>query len=111
MPGLQVMGADRWAACPKCFKLAQAEFEAYEAEVRDAYGKVDVDTFEFMREKLKSMDEAIDLRQSHTSQFTFRENWDIEGVSEGTVTVDYRGSCSMCGLHVELKAKKEIDLE
>jgi hypothetical protein len=71
-------------------QLAEAE------KLGDAYGKVSFGEWKEMR---RIYDERA---KKVTDFFTFREDWQI--INDGdTVTVDYGGSCDICGLSVEFK--------
>jgi hypothetical protein len=39
---------------------------------------------------------------------TFREDYEIYGAEDGTVTVTYSGSCQSCGLSLSFRDDREI---
>lgn len=64
------------------------------------YGSLPVEEFDAKRVALKTP-EPEDFR-------TLREDYEFYGAEEGEVQADYSGSCSACGLGVELKAHKRF---
>jgi hypothetical protein len=88
------MSADNWDTCPKCFHRATVAAEKEAAFVQAQYGKVPVEDFDRMRATLIPVN-ANDFR-------TFREDYEV-GIDDGAVYVDYRGSCSTCGLKATMK--------
>lgn len=87
------MSADNWAQCPKCLAEAAEEIEAMEKNVRDAYGNVDVDTFDDMRNDLATL---CDAQNEYNFKRTFREDYEFYGADEGALHISYRGGCTVC---------------
>lgn len=97
------MSADNWAQCPRCTAEGAAELEARGAAIQALYGAAPVDEFDKAR-RLLAEDTANFAKRSPT----FREDYDIDGAEEGTVTVSYRGSCSVCGLSLRFEDSHPI---
>lgn len=87
------MSADNWAMCPRCSDRLAAEILAAEAKAEASYGAVSVAEFDALRQA------AGDLREQKMDP-TFREDYEFGGAAEGELTIDYEGSCAVCGLVV-----------
>jgi hypothetical protein len=97
------MGADSYDQCPKCLKQAQAAQAARETAVDAAYGQVSLSQFDLMRDE-------VDRERVKLEKFpqTWAQRYDIDGASEGLVTISYRGSCRVCNTSVEFDSIHEI---
>ena len=87
------MSASNWAICPRCLRRAKKAWAENHQRIMDQYGRVPVDEFDALRDAEGSVDEE--------SFRTFREDYEIYGAEDGTVTVSYSGGCSVCGLHLD----------
>jgi hypothetical protein len=81
------MGADNWAVCPRCLKNAENAKRALEAMAQAVYGKVTPDEYEELRVAAAA---PIDVEKLST----FREDYELGMVDDGTFEVIYSGSCS-----------------
>lgn len=97
------MSASNWAVCPRCFSRARAAEAEQLAAVMATYGKVPVEEFDQAR--------AAVTTPSPEDFCTFREDYEIFGAKEGTVVVDYSGSCRQCGLELSFTDKHPLPLE
>ena len=87
------MGADNWATCPRCVKRHEKDVRDGDEKIKAAYGTVSVDEWMRMRGNHEQMvEDGVDR--------TFREDYDVAGVEDGEVEVDYRGRCHVCDLSV-----------
>lgn len=91
------MSADNWAICPRCLDRELAAARAKQVEADAAYGTATQDEYEAL---LLEARKPIDPEKFRT----FREDYEFYGASDGVVTADYGGACSVCHLSVELKA-------
>ena len=83
------MGADNWAACPKCkFKKENAVIEA-RLQVEKSYGKVTSDKF-------LSLINDISNKENEEQEKTLREDYEIGMDEYGSFSINYRASCSEC---------------
>lgn len=80
------MGADNWAACPRCESIAIAKREAFIAEVDASYGKVPASVYLENRAKA---DEPYD------PDLNLREDYEI-GIRDGCFEVGYSAYCAQC---------------
>lgn len=86
------MSASNWASCPRCYDRASEEHAAKLEALAAAYGEVDRDEWEAMRNAVPAPPDRTDFVE------TFREDYEIYGAREGTITVSYGGHCEKCGL-------------
>lgn len=94
------MSASNWAVCPRCVKRAETARAEQIAATGASYGKVPEQEY---AEAVKA------IRDVNPEDYrTFREDWEIYGASEGTVTVSYGGSCDKCGTHLEFTDRHAI---
>ncbi len=93
------MSADNWAICPRCLMLASSEQEARFQAAVDAYGKVPAEEYERLRAEAQQPFDEDGFQ-------TFREDYEIYGASEGTITVSYSGHCSKCNLGLDFKHER-----
>ena len=87
------MSADNWAICPVCVGRAREKAAREHAAAMESYGAIPAEEFQARLAAIKDV-KPEDFR-------TFREDYEIYGAAEGTVTVSYSGSCSVCGTHLE----------
>lgn len=92
------MSANNWGRCPRCTAQKSRRLEAREAEVQQLYGTVSVQEFDKARQMLDEEMKEFEHRPAN-----FREDYEIYGAEDGTVTVDYAGSCQDCGLRLSFK--------
>lgn len=92
------MSASNWAKCPRCKAVAREQAQARVDEVTAMYGVVSAEEYEAARAELVPPDAAVAAVPP-----TFREDYEFHGASTGTVTTDYGGECSACGLTARLK--------
>lgn len=97
------MSADRWSTCPQCQKDRTAEIARKTAEVDATYGKIPVD-------KWKEMDLAARQFASELLRQTFREDYCFF-FDQMSITADYSGGCSVCGLTVNFQHTHLIGLK
>lgn len=71
-----------------------------EAEVDEAYGKVPIEEFD---RKRASLAKAQELLAGDDIFRTFREDYEFHGAEDGAVSVVYKGSCTKCGLKMDIK--------
>lgn len=98
------MGADNWEPCLNCRETLEGEvagtIRALEKSLKDAYGTLPVDEFMALvgetREKTSAQTARLEA-QTDRNEHTFREDWDIYGAEDGTVTIEYSGRCTTCG--------------
>jgi len=95
------MGADNWAACPRCLARARAKEARELAAVMQSYGNVPVAEFDAARASVKPAEPHMFT--------TFREDCEIYGAETGAVKVNYGGTCETCGLHLEFSETHPID--
>ena len=92
------MSASNWQVCPRCLHRAKVEAAETRAAVMALYGTVPVEEFDAKREALTEPDPEVFT--------TFREDYEFWGADEGHVQAKYSGTCSTCGLNVELRADR-----
>lgn len=98
------MSADNWTWCPRCRKRERAALEERAREVDASYGVVSVAEFDAARAKL-----LADTNEYNDGQRrTWREDYEFFGADEGVVNVSYKGSCTECGLFIEIIQKYPI---
>lgn len=90
------MSADNWTHCPRCTDEARKAVAAEHDRVMALYGTVSVEEFDRQRAALEPV----------KVEATFREDYEFWGAEEGTVHASYRGTCTGCGLRVELRTEK-----
>lgn len=90
------MSADGWKVCPRCVANWKANIDEATKALYDTYGKVPVEEFDRARE-------ALTRKSAQSIGETFREDYEFYGAADGTVTADYSGGCSKCGLQARLK--------
>lgn len=96
------MSASNYAACPRCTaRAAKKVAELYEA-AQDAYGKIPA------AEYAAKVTEANKAATLPGNVYTFAEYYEIYGAADGTVVVDYGGSCETCGLSLSFKDEHPI---
>jgi len=54
------------------------------------------------------LDDGSFILSVQSAERTFREDYEIYGASDGTVKVDYGGSCTECGLSLSFNHEHEI---
>jgi hypothetical protein len=96
------MSADSWEVCPRCIRRARTDLEALKASVEQSYGTITREAYEQARSAIKEIDDE-DFR-------TWREEYEFYGAETGTVTVCYGGTCTTCGLELNIDEKYEIPL-
>lgn len=94
------MSADNWTVCPRCFDNAIRKAAQAKATVMNLYGKIPVEEFDAKRAAL-----ADPVKGDFE---TFREDYEFFGAHDGEIHASYKGHCSKCGLHVELKVSKKF---
>jgi len=98
------MSADNWQICPKCIKNRQEEIQRAEEHKKSrldtAYGTLSREEFSKLQTSLQNQPQAAPLKE------TFREDWDIGMQEDGSLLINYRGSCSSCGFAVNFKQEK-----
>lgn len=100
------MSASNWAQCPRCTRRREREIEERAAKVRASYGIATPAEYERAVRNLRNID------PKPTAGDTFREDYEIYGAEDGTVKVDYAGSCRACGLKLAFKHTHAIpDIE
>lgn len=97
------MSADNWAQCPRCTERAAAELERLADAVNALYGTVPVEEFDAARFSLREQ-----MARNTIQAPTFREDYGIFGAEGGVVTVEYRGSCTACGLTLSFEENHPI---
>lgn len=95
------MSADNWTTCPRCTKRREAEIEAAEREVAEAYGKVPLDEWEEMGRRKSEL-------ITRTPDHTLREDYEFHGASDGEVIAEYSASCDICDLRVSFTHRHPI---
>ena len=85
------MSADNWDCCPRCVSEHEANIVKARIAANEALGKVPPE--EYMR-----MLSVIKETEQFSLGNTFREDYEIDGASEGIITVDYSGHCTVCNL-------------
>lgn len=90
------MSADNWAICPRCLDRAKAERAAQATAAASGYGKISADEYERLRAAAQTPVDPESFR-------TFREDHEFSGAAKGTITANYSGHCSVCGLQVSFK--------
>jgi hypothetical protein len=100
------MSADNWDKCPRCVSRNLHTIAELAGKVSEAYGSVDVETFDQMRQELSDKQAAHD---DYNAFRTFREDYEIYGAEDGLVEVSYRGGCRECGLSLEFEHAHTID--
>lgn len=85
------MSADRWSVCPRCVQFAEREREAAFQKAKQAYGKVDAETYLQMIRDAERIDPS---RQRMPSDL--REDFS-QGLKDGTYISEYHCHCQKCG--------------
>jgi hypothetical protein len=98
------MSASNWARCPRCTAVGLKALDERNAAVQSSYGKVPVDQFDEARRQHAQAVAEFERRHN-----TFREDYEIYGAEEGTVTVEYSGKCTECGLSLNFTDKRAIE--
>jgi hypothetical protein len=94
------MGASNWTACPRCLQRASAARAADVKQVAGSYGKVS---------EAECIEAVKSIAEVNPANFgSFREDYEIYGAEQGTVTVGYSGRCDPCGLSVDFSHEHEI---
>lgn len=96
------MSADNWTVCPRCQARRNRELRDMDQEIAESYRQVPLDEYMQMQAERDVMREETLLR-------TFREDYEFYGADEGTVTVDYSGSCQKCGLETHFDHEHKIE--
>lgn len=97
------MSADNWTTCPKCKATAEAKANEVARIARASYGKVPL-------EEYQRMIDVADRLANHGLAKTFREDFQIGMMPDGTFTVVYRGSCDVCKFSHDFQHAKKGDL-
>lgn len=97
------MSADNWAKCPRCQAALDGAVRSLSQRAADEYGKVPASDYAKLQDKL-----AEAVARAKVGSATFREDYEIYGAKTGTVTTDYHGSCTECGLTLSFTDKHEI---
>lgn len=95
------MSADRYSACPRCRHNLEQQPKDLQETAALTYGKADQKRYDEVREQLLVANAALSSMRE-----TFREDWELYGTQSGTLTVQYHGECSVCGLKLEFTDKK-----
>lgn len=96
-----MVSADNWAVCPKCKELAIKAREEKMLAAGKAYGSVPPTEY---LEMLK----AVDTPLVHPE--TFREDYELGVMADGSFYVSYSGSCKECGLSHKFKHEEQLAL-
>ena len=96
------MGADNWTTCPRCKRRHEKEAVRLRAEAEAAYGNVPRDQFAALETRASEAAFAYKITD-------FREDYEIDGATDGEVQVIYSGWCRKCGLKVTLDHAHPID--
>lgn len=99
------MSADNWAVCPRCKLNEMNAVKALDYRVENEYGKISIDDFLVLRNEAQQRREALPKQES-----SFREDYEIYGAEEGTIQVEYRGSCKYCGLVTKFTYSQKMDV-
>lgn len=94
------MGASNWAICPRCVKRAEDARTAQIAATGASYGTVPEQDY------IEAVKAIRDVRPEDYR--TFREDYEIYGVRDGAVIVDYAGGCETCGLSLRFSETKPV---
>lgn len=94
------MSASNYAVCPRCLRRAREARAAELLKITESYGKVSP------VEYLKAVSAVSEV--SRDDYYTFAEYYEIYGAEDGTVTVDYGGSCTRCGLSLSFKDEHPV---
>jgi len=92
--------ADNWAVCPRCWIEHTKARAEREKELRAAYGKVSAEEYIAMRKDVEKEGEA-------GIEDTFREEYGIGVIYNGSFHLRYTGKCSTCNL--EYKFSYNLD--
>lgn len=103
------MSADNWAICPRCKVRRQAEADAARVAAEAAYGTASIEEFDRLRGKAANLAAWVDADVPETR--TFGETYEIWGAAGGTVTVDYGGECSKCGLSLAFRHEHPLPVQ
>lgn len=95
------MSADNWALCPRCVDNANTNQQELQSRVIEEYGKLPLTEWENLR---KLANAGVD-KEVFT---TFREDYEIYGADTGTITINYSGTCTICGLSVQYDDSKRF---
>lgn len=90
------MSADNIATCPRCTRRHEKDVRDSDERVKAAYGTVPLD--EWM--KMQADHDVLANESMHQTFRTFREDYEITGVEDGEIEVEYRGRCNVCDLRV-----------
>ena len=96
------MSADQCSICPRCSKRREREIHDSEARLKAAYGKFDLDRW-------MQMQAEHDELANKVMHETFREDFEVNGVEDGEVEVEYRGSCSVCDLRAKFDHRHKVE--
>lgn len=96
------MSADRWNDCPNCARLADEARKQAKDLAAEQYGKIPADEWF----KLNAAANAPVVGAGAT----LREDWEIYGVTSGTLVVSYGCSCSVCGFSFDFRDEKVLPL-
>lgn len=93
------MSADNWQKCPRCLKVADAEYEKLVAKVGKSYGEVSAEKYTELVESIKARPEVPE---------TFREDYGFYMSPEGKFSADYHGSSNKCGFDHTFKHEEQL---
>ena len=96
------MSANNYATCPRCTARAVKKAAELMEEAEAAYGQASP------QEYYAKITEANKAATLPGNVYTFREDYEIYGAKDGTVVVDYGGSCDKCGLSLSFKDEHPI---
>ncbi len=97
------MSAHNYTHCPRCLYRKTLEDEQMTQKLHDSYGVVAYDEYKELETKTaKALENAVTP--------TFRENWEV-GLFGGTFSVDYSGSCIVCGFSHEFVHEETLSVE
>lgn len=94
------MGADNWAVCPKCKRVAEASKEKERKHAQKSYGKV---TPEEWRELVRIAELPLEMPTA------LREDYELGTNEDGLFYVIYRCSCQDCDFRHEFKHESQVD--
>lgn len=96
------MSADNWTTCPRCSINKDTAAAKAQAKADAKYGKVPAQEF------MELLAQAEALKEAEMTQ-TMREDYDI-GIGDGEFEVNFRASCSTCGLRYEYKHAEQVTI-
>lgn len=102
------MSADNWAVCPQCYTNETARVHDLKTTLDMSYGVVPLEQFDALRTTYEVANTELDYWGADTKYATFREDYEIYGAAEGTITVSYRGGCSKCDLKHEFTINEQF---